>query len=86
MKKRFTEEQIIRILRERESGESLSAIARDCNISAETLYSWKSKYSGMEVSVARKLKQLEKENRKLKMVVADLTLDNKALKNIVSRN
>ena len=86
MKKRFTEEQIIRILKEHEAGKSASVIARECNVSEQTLYRWKSKYSGMEVSDAKKLKELEEENRKLKMMVADLTLDNKALKDIVSRN
>jgi putative transposase len=86
MKNRFTEEQIIRILKEHEAGKSASAIARECNISEQTFYRWKSKYSGMDVSDAKKLKELEEENRKLKMMVADLTLDNKALKDIVSRN
>jgi putative transposase len=86
MKNRFTEEQIIRILKEHEAGKSASAIARECNISEQTFYRWKSKYSGMDVSDAKKLKELEEENRKLKMMVADLALDNKALKDIVSRN
>jgi len=86
MKKRFTEEQIIRILKEHESGKSASVIARECNISEQTFYRWKSKYGGMDVSDAKKLKALEEENRKLKVMVADLTLDNKALKDIVSRN
>ena len=86
MKNRFTEEQIIRILKEHEAGKSASAIARECNISEQTFYRWKSKYGGMDVSDAKKLKALEDENRKLKLMVADLTLDNKALKDIVSRN
>lgn len=86
MKNRFTEEQIIRILKEHEAGKSASAIARECNISEQTFYRWKSKYGGMDVSDAKKLKALEEENRKLKLMVADLTLDNKALKDIVSRN
>ena len=86
MKNRFTEEQIIRILKEHEAGKSASTIARECNISEQTFYRWKSKYSGMDVSDAKKLRELEDENRKLKMMVADLALDNKALKDIVSRN
>ncbi len=86
MKNRFTEEQIIRILKEHEAGKSASNIARECNISEQTFYRWKSKYSGMDVSDAKKLRELEDENRKLKMMVADLALDNKALKDIVSRN
>ena len=86
MKNRFKEEQIIRILKEHEAGKSASVIARECNISEQTFYRWKSKYNGMDVSDAKKLKALEEENRKLKMMVADLTLDNKALKDILSRN
>lgn len=86
MKKRFTEEQIIRFLKEHEAGKKASDIAREHNISEQTFYRWKSKYSGMEVQDAKKLKQLEDENRKLKELVAELSLDNKVLKDIISKN
>jgi len=68
MKNRFKEEQIIRILKEHEAGKSASVIARECNISEQTFYRWKSKYNGMDVSDAKKLKALEEGNRKLKMM------------------
>ena len=80
MRKKFTEEQIIGILKQHESGFSTKDLIRQHNISEQTFYRWKSKYGGMEVSEARRLKQLEDENRRLKSLVADLTLDNQALK------
>ena len=86
MKKRFTEEQIIKILKSHEGGRSAADICRENNICEQTFYRWKSKYSGMEVHDAQRLKQLEDENRRLKELVADLTLDNKVLKDIVSKN
>ena len=86
MKKRFNEEQIIKILKEHESGKKASDIVRELNVSEQTFYRWKSKFGGMEVNDAQKLKQLEEENRRLKEIVADLTLDNKVLKDIVSKN
>lgn len=86
MKKRFTEEQIITILKSHESGRSATDICRENNICKQTFYRWKSKYGGMEVHDAQRLKQLEDENRRLKELVADLTLDNKVLKDIVSKN
>lgn len=75
MKARFTEEQIIRILKERENGEKVSEIIRENNIAEQTFYRWKSKFGGMEISEAKRLRQLEEENRKLKELVADLSLD-----------
>ena len=86
MKRRFTEEQIIGILKQHESGVSTNEICRQHNISPATFYKWKSKFGGMNVSEAQRLKQLEAENAKLKRIVADLTLDNVALKDIVSKN
>lgn len=84
--KRFTEEQIIRILKEQENGIKVREIIRKYGIAEQTFYRWKSKYGGMELSEARRLKLLEDENRRLKRMVADLTLDNDALKTILGKN
>ena len=84
--KRYTEEQIIAVLKEWESGVATGDLARKHGLSENTLYRWKSKYGGMEVSDAKKLRQLEEENRRLKTMVADLMLDNKVLKDINSKN
>lgn len=86
MKKRFTEEQIIRILKEHTGGKSAVTVCREHNISEQTFYRWKNKYSGMEVSEAKRLKQLEEENRRLKSMVADLSLDNQILKEVLAKN
>jgi len=86
MQKRFTEEQIISILKLQENGMPVKEIIRQRNISEQTFYRWKSKYRGMEVSDAKRLKQLEEENRRLKHIVADLTLDNQGLRWIVEKN
>ena len=86
MRKRFTEEQIIKILKEHESGKRAADIIREQGISEQTFYRWKSKYGGMEISEAKRLKQLEEENRRLKEMVADLSLDNKILKDVISKN
>ena len=85
-RKRHTEEQIIRILKQSEAGTKTSDLCREHGISDATFYKWKAKFSGMEVSDARKLRGLEDENRRLKHIVADLTLDNQALKAIASKN
>jgi putative transposase len=85
MKKRFTEEQIIRILQEAEAGMKVIEVCRKHGISDATYYNWKAKYGGMTVSDAKKLKVLEEENRRLKHIVADLTLDNQALKAVVEK-
>ena len=82
---RFTEEQIIGILKEAEAGRKIADLCRAHGISSQTYHRWKSKYGGLEVSDARKLKQLEDENRRLKKLVADLSLDNQALKDVLSR-
>lgn len=86
MRKRFTEEQIIKILKEHESGKTAKDIVREHNISEQTFYRWKSKYGGMEVNDAKKLKQLEDENKRLKELVAELSLDKKIMKDIISKN
>jgi putative transposase len=84
-KSRFSEEQIIKILKEKEAGVKLAEVCRRHGISEPTYYAWKAKFGGMEVNEARRLKQLEDENRRLKHLVADLTLDNQALKVIVGK-
>jgi putative transposase len=84
--KRHTEEQIIGILKEAESGVGTGELCRKHGISGPTFYNWKAKYSGMAVSDVRKLRSLEEENRRLKHIVADLTLDNHALKAINAKN
>jgi len=87
MKKvRYSEEQIIGILKEAEAGIAVTELSRKYGISDQTYYNWKAKYGGMTVSDARKLKQIEDENRRLKHIVADLTLDNQALKAVISKN
>ncbi len=84
-KSRYTEEQIIAVLKEADAGVKVQDLCRKHGISDVTFYKWRSKYGGMEVSEARRLKQLEDENRRLKHLVADLTLDNQALKLVVSK-
>jgi putative transposase len=84
-RKRFKEEQIIAILKEAESGISAKELARKHGICENTVYRWKSRYGGMEVGDARRLKQLEDENRRLKKLVADQALDLQILKDINSR-
>jgi putative transposase len=85
MKKRFTEEQIIGILQEAETGAKVMDVCRKHGISDATYYNWKAKYGGMTVSDVRKLRSLEEENRRLKHIVADLTLDNHALKAVIEK-
>jgi len=85
MKKRFTEEQIIRILQEAESGIKVMDLCRKHGISDATYYNWKAKYGGMTVSDAKKLKALDDENRRLKRLVADQALDIQALKLVVEK-
>ncbi len=82
---RFTEEQIIGVLKQAEAGIKTAEICRQHGISNATFYKWKGKYGGLEVSEARRLRQLEDENRRLKQIVAELTLDNQALKTVVSK-
>ena len=82
---RFSEEQIIGILREQEAGMKVSDLCRKHGISEPTFYTWKSKFGGMSVPDARRLKQLEEENARLKKLLAEVMLDNAVLKDITAR-
>jgi putative transposase len=82
---RFTEEQIIGILKENEAGAAAADLCRKHGMSAATLYSWKAKYGGLEVTEAKRLKALEDENTRLKKLLADAMLDNSALKDLLSK-
>jgi len=82
---RFTEEQIIAILREQEGGAKTADVCRRHGISSATFYKWKGKYGGLDVSDARRLKALEDENRRLKKLLAEAMLDNAMLKDITSK-
>jgi putative transposase len=77
---------VVRILKAAEAGVNVSEICRKYGISDATYYNWKAKYGGMGVSDVRRLRQLEQENQRLKQIVADLTLDNQALKAVVGKN
>ena len=83
---RFSEEQIIRILREAEAGAKTPEVCRRHGISDATFHKWKAKYGGLEVSKARRLKSLEDENRRLKKLLAEAMLDNAALKDLLGKN
>ena len=85
MKKRFSEEQIIGILKEGEGGVPVKELCRKPNISDATFYTWRKKYGGMDVSEARRLRRLEEENSKLKRLLADAMLDNDALRAVLSK-
>ena len=85
-KSRHSEEQIIGVLKQMEAGRKVAEVAREVGVSEATLYIWKSKYGGMEVSEARRLRALEEENRRLKQLVADLSLDREALKVVIRKN
>jgi putative transposase len=82
---RFKEEQIIGILREQEAGMAVAEVCRKHGISQPTFYAWKAKFGGMGVSDAKRLRQLEEENGKLKKLLAEAMLDNAVLKDITSR-
>ena len=84
-RKRHSEEQIIGILKEAEAGLAVADLIRKYGITEQTYYRWKSKYGGMEVSDAKRLKQLEEENRRLKRIVADQALDIQMLKDVNSK-
>ncbi len=84
-KKRFKEEQIVRILKEAETGRKVPDICREYGISTATFYTWRKKYDGMEVNQLRRLKELEAENQKLKRMYAEAMIDNEALKDVLSK-
>ena len=84
-KKRFTEEQIIGALKEHESGVKVDEICREIGISNGTFYNWRSKYGGMEVNEAKRLRELESENNRLKKLLAEKVLENEAMKDVLSK-
>ena len=86
MKKRnFTDEEIAYVLRQTETGKTVTEICREAGISQQTFYRWKRKYDGMGVAELRRLKQLEKENTRLKQLVADLSLDKHMLQEVIRK-
>ncbi len=84
-KSRFTEEQIIKVLKQAESGTAVKDLCRQNGISQGSFYKWKAKFGGMEINDAKKLRSLEHENQRLKRLVADLVLDNQILKDVNSK-
>lgn len=84
--KQYTEEQIIAVLKEGEAGAKVADLCRKYGMSDATYYNWKAKYSGLTVSELKRLKALEEENRRLKQIVAEQALDNRALKELLSKN
>lgn len=85
MKKRYSEEQIIKAIKEHEAGVKVEDICRRLGISNGTFYNWRSKYAGMEVNEAKRLRELETENTKLKKLLAEKMLETEALKDVVSK-
>jgi len=85
-KKRHTEAQIIAALKQVEAGRRVEDVAREAGVSQHTIYAWKAKYGGMEVSEAQRLRSLEDENSRLKRLVADLSLDREMLKAVIAKN
>ena len=83
---RFTEEQIIGVLKEQEAGAKTADLARRHGVSEATIYNWKAKYGGLEVSEAKRLRALEDENAKLKRLLAETMLDNAGLKDLLAKN
>ncbi len=82
---KFTEAQIVATLKEFEAGKSAADICRGLGINKQTFYNWKNKYSGMETQDLKRLKELEEENRRLKQMYAELAMDNKVLKDVLSK-
>ena len=85
MKRRYTEEQIIKAIKEHESGVKVEDICRRMGISQGTFYNWRSKFGGLEINEAKRLRDLESENNKLKKLLAESMLENQALKDVVSK-
>jgi len=86
VRKRYAEEQIIQVLKEGEAGATVADLCRRYGMSEASYYNWKAKYAGMTVSELRRLKSLEAENRQLKQIVAEQALDNRVLKDLLSKN
>ena len=84
-KTRFTEAQIVSILQQQEAGKSVKDISREFGISDATFYNWKAKYGGMQISDVKRMKDLEDENSRLKRIVANLTLENDAIKTVLEK-
>lgn len=84
-RKTHTESEIIRAVKDLEQGMSADVVARDHGVSRATLYNWRTKYGGMEISQVKRLRELEDENRKLKQMYADLALDNRILKEVIEK-
>jgi len=84
-KKRFSEAQIVKVLKEAEAGVPVADLCRQYGFSRSSFYKWKAKYGGMDISSLRRLKELEEENRKLKQMYAELSLDHRILKDIVEK-
>ena len=85
MRKRFTESQIVAAIKKQESGIAVKEITRELGISDATFYNWKAKYGGMEASDIAKMRELEKENTELKKMFAEMSIENRALKNILEK-
>jgi len=85
-KTKHTEEQIIGVVKQMESGRAVKDLAREMGVTDQTLHNWRSKYGGMDVNEAKRLKSLEDENRRLKEMVADLSLDKEALKAVIRKS
>ncbi len=84
-KKRFSEQQIIKVLKQVEGGRTVTDVCREQGVSQGTYYNWKAKYGGMEASDIKRLKELESENRKLKQMYANLSLEHEVLKDIIEK-
>jgi len=85
MKKRYSEEQIIKAIKQNEAGAKVDDICRDLGISSATFYNWRSKFAGLEVNEAKRLRELETENNKLKRLLADKLLEVEAMKDVISK-
>ena len=85
MKKRYTEKQIIKAIKQNEAGAKVNDICRDLGISVGTFYNWRSKFAGLEVNEAKRLRELESENNKLKRLLADKLLEVEAMKDVLSK-
>ena len=84
-KSKFTESQIVKAIKENEAGRSVDDLCRELGIAKGTFYNWRKKYAGMEAQDLKRLRELEEENRRLKQMYADLALDNKMLKDVLSK-